>query len=743
MKLLFVDRINGHTYSSDQIEGLLQQGRWLLQVIPGNNGLSKLVYNDVNLPLPESVEDVIELPVFPDPQGRFELQCFDRTGTRHSWELTQPEGSALPTELAAFIGDFNRRLKNQCAEHRFRWSGLENISFFASRELSSTAEWTELDDIIADAMPSILYICHRPRRHLMTQDALLPVEAVKRVTPSTLHHLSSHSEHWLTRTVTGVKPKRLLSEVYEEKYDIYENCVLVTLVNRVFHYVSRKLEALEKIEIDLVRQLEAEHFATEFLNFRRLQRLHELWKRNDDLKSTIDEIKALNERIGALRDQIIQTIYSPLYRKLSRAQDISSPLKATNLFIFDPNYSKIAQLWEHFESYADMEKEQQKSSGEGQAIAYFNFCLMAILFALKQLDYVPLNGHDAIDLWSETFKGEAELTAMKGNWKVTISVREERRMPLIRIRIQNSFGIPDKTIELLAVASMLPKYENEARDWIDSLYGASDLRDGVVRYIVHLSSLDALPDNLDPSYVRLSSTLGDNFMSRREYDLYGGGRLGLFALSPWDANSIERLGRVLLLHTTGEQLMLMDRADALLSFIHFLAYPNIQELKQFVRQNRSSILSSGPSGTRSAVYNKLVSLIAERDRRQFDTIWNNAQLLPLTECPVCSSENIHREDGDSTCKNCHSSWGMRLCSGCGRPVPKLVAGLNLEEAISPGDYKRTAITMENLLGRDMLSPLCESRSHFGSMWVICPHCGNCNNADSCQDCTHCRSLAEE
>ena len=152
---------------------------------------------------------------------------------------------------------------------------VSKCNLFASIENINFKELEEKIDLITETIPAIKRIFAKPIIHLVENDEILPVEAVRTVNNKTIQYASSHSENWANITRSGIKPLKLLSRNYIDNYSIYENIVFARSIDYILNFTRHTSHLLkdlistnQKLEINL---LEKENHISYFLALGKLQ----------------------------------------------------------------------------------------------------------------------------------------------------------------------------------------------------------------------------------------------------------------------------------------------------------------------------------------------------------------------------------------------------------------------------------------------------------------------------------------
>ena len=119
-----------------------------------------------------------------------------------------------------------------------------DIPLYAIDNSLEDDDWIDVFDKIGFAKKYFANICKKPKSHLKSVNEIRPIDTVKRVGYESIPYLASHSEDWLTRTATGLKPARLFSRVEDDDFFIYENRVTKTLIDIVITYLRKEVISL-------------------------------------------------------------------------------------------------------------------------------------------------------------------------------------------------------------------------------------------------------------------------------------------------------------------------------------------------------------------------------------------------------------------------------------------------------------------------------------------------------------------
>lgn len=203
-----------------------------------------------------------------------------------------------------------------------------------------------LEDIYK-VLPFALDICTKPRQHLRMEEEVMDVELVKRITPSSLQHLASHSEHWRSRTVTGLIPSRLKAEIYEDDLNIYENIFFKMVIEAILNYVVKKHDQIKKAISQKDTLHDWEFYAGEINDYHKLTMLQSLLPEYDS--ETEEKIRAqfrnLEEKIITIEKQLSSVISTPFFQSIDPTRRLELPIQPTNIINMDNRYNELFKVW--------------------------------------------------------------------------------------------------------------------------------------------------------------------------------------------------------------------------------------------------------------------------------------------------------------------------------------------------------------------------------------------------------------
>ena len=241
-------------------------------------------------------------------------------------------------------------LEHAILEYKDAVTNGNKRSFLIPEKLLARFELTPFEELLSDVLKKghLQEIARRPRLELKYEEHLLPVSRAKKIPSSADIHLASHSQHWQTRTLTGVIPKKILSLESEDELNIYENRVYVKIISLSETYLLKRIAEVKRLE-GIFR--EAINFQNaESIYFELRQCIFKMWgegfsdpqdagRNTGHIETTLQILMSMLKKIRGLKN-------SQLYRSLSPNLQVSLKINMTNVLSHDQHYRHVARLWE-------------------------------------------------------------------------------------------------------------------------------------------------------------------------------------------------------------------------------------------------------------------------------------------------------------------------------------------------------------------------------------------------------------
>lgn len=220
-----------------------------------------------------------------------------------------------------------------------------NIKSDIEKKVSDTS-WI---DMVEECIPYLDNIIRNPRRFIVQEENIVPIEKTKVVTEESIRHLAQNTNLIQEVHEDGtVIPLKLLNVYREETIDLYENRFIKSLVDNLYVFVQNKLNESDQKSYAKIKNVVTYEGIKKDKNAS--------YKINLSLESNFaDEVEAskdghtLEERIEHIRDVIAAFRTSTFIKGLKESSPVRSPIRKTNVILKEPNFIKALELWEYLE----------------------------------------------------------------------------------------------------------------------------------------------------------------------------------------------------------------------------------------------------------------------------------------------------------------------------------------------------------------------------------------------------------
>lgn len=209
-------------------------------------------------------------------------------------------------------------------------------------------EWIKT---VESYIPSLNAIVSNPKTSLKQEEDIVAVEKAKKINSATIRHLAANTQYVKEVNKEGmVIPTKILTSFTEIDHEIYENRVIVTLIERLFFFIRNRYEIIK----ENVLSFEKRHFNLESsfpINNTQVDVKLDLIL-TDELTTKINEYnKALLVRVEHL-NKLISGLYNSEFMVLMKnSRRVNPPLMKTNIFLKDINYKNAYLLWIFLDRY--------------------------------------------------------------------------------------------------------------------------------------------------------------------------------------------------------------------------------------------------------------------------------------------------------------------------------------------------------------------------------------------------------
>ena len=553
----FVDRLSGQPV--EQPPERTHFGRWLHKPDDGPGHINGLPAGDGDVLAPGATGDwALARPGDTIPiRGRFFADA-----------LPDDQDAEALLQLGQVLRDPDRA--------RGGWLEWSGISPLAPR-LDEAVKPHPLEDRIEAEIAHLAAVCRNPRTHIRRETERVLVARARRIARDAPARLASHTEDWEHRTIAGIRPRRILADVREERWDLYENRVAVRLVDDLVAWLRRRIAGIRRIRDDVYARMEKIRGSASGTRHR-AHRIYTLWGEGWD-NSPGEVAKSTLKRLEDLLYKLLGLMDSRLYQHIPGRVRAPGGLRSTNLFSNDDHYRGVARLWHEWSRLAVPRAPSPSELWARYQNLHRGFdawCMLIVVRACSQLGLDPVEDED---LESEIRLGNA-IQLHRGfriEWEstgaITIANADEGRALLRFVPLIH--GLEGAKTREAVEARIAPLVEAVA---------------GMALWTVILHP--ALPGK--PSHDTLAGVGNPPVPGTLD-------AIDFIRVSPFSLDSVERVSRAIRWATLVPRMLAYPPAVQAIPESTLRAVPELQVVQELDKRNGAWLVDCGESGGWAAI----------------------------------------------------------------------------------------------------------------------------------------------
>lgn len=622
-----------------------------------------------------------------------------QNGERYVYSV-RPLIQPLPTKFSKAYEQFGYEYRDMELDE-ISSIQIGSLKLYAVDQSTEVRDYSEVFDQIESAFISFKAICEKPNSHLKAVNEVRPIETVKRIGYESIPYLAAHSEDWLARTASGLKPARLFSRVEDDEYHIYENRVVKTLIDLILAFL-RKTEKQLRDQRDQLRGIMNSSVQTGSFGFdvtfqKAVAELMSSDDKGDEYRSkSLELVEKLQARAYYLLKHYRTLRQTRLYRYLKKARAVSNPLNETNILVMDKHYSVIFKLWKtihHVIAPKAIDKDNQIAFDDICA-DYQQFCATLCGYSAHVLNFDLLDSgryrrtNDNIELI-------IECTDM-GMVEVTLKDVEPRT-----VVVPNGMDIP------IAAGEAHNRIEYDGR----SLFWPNDITDDEIDSFCSLFKTRESRGKEQNEEKRKYATLkGLLDQTQRCYDKPKETRFIIIPAAV-EVSSENRSAFRTTMETTAQKLV-EEYGDAEIIVALPICNESEQRLTEYAKTDKQRV-SLLP----------LTMFDINSFRRIQNVLYREILKLGKKTCPSCGGA-MRQRDNQYICDNCNQLTLTRtICPNPECRKEYLYMGYEINEATLK---KMRSVPKDSFFAWDSLyqyKDIVNMSVETGRLHTICPHCG--------------------
>jgi len=147
--------------------------------------------------------------------------------------------------------DKNRNLHDIFLQIRSRCKSAKENDFSVIpliQRITDKLDLNKFEKLLYEKVFHLEEIFRVPHYLLEREIEKVHISRAKRIPSKSYQYLASHTEDWVHKSIVSFKPSRILNEELELNFDIYENQLTVSFIERCLVYLSSRLKEIQDIK---------------------------------------------------------------------------------------------------------------------------------------------------------------------------------------------------------------------------------------------------------------------------------------------------------------------------------------------------------------------------------------------------------------------------------------------------------------------------------------------------------------
>lgn len=200
-------------------------------------------------------------------------------------------------------------------------------------------------------------IIRNPRKFIVQEEEIVPIERARKITAESVRHLAQHTSMIARVEGDRVTPSKILNVFREESFEIYENRFIFTLLKNLQRFVDQRYDVLFSLDSDETSA--SLKMSSEIENGREqiVYNMEISTKSSDEhSEGNIQDTKDATafERIERIKRIVNEFAHSAFMRDLQGCTPVRPPIMRTNVISKDVNFRACLELWQFISAYNEV-----------------------------------------------------------------------------------------------------------------------------------------------------------------------------------------------------------------------------------------------------------------------------------------------------------------------------------------------------------------------------------------------------
>lgn len=392
----------------------------------------------------------------------------------------------------------------------------------------------DIDDVyiaLTKIIKLVRDIAQNPKVELIQSEEVRDSNEVKKISSNSARYFIMHPEDWYKEGESSPKPLRMLTDSFEEVKDIYEN--------QLIKFIIYKCEKLVKSKIALLKANKST-LETALIKYEA-----------NSIDNNINEDEVYIKHKTEFKDKTIQLRnFIAIKKELNKVYELFNEItlnkklkfRMTQKILYDKRYLRVTQLFKSKLRNKDIAIEDIFEKKYPIKYSYMFIIAESICLAMQSLGFFEYECNTVYDF--DIFK-EGNITIEsyhfndEDNFKYVLEINEELDA---KDAIKLTLIYKDKQEKIIFSINSLFKNKKVNEEEVEKLYSIYSSEDNdISRLIINTLSLESLDFYSDEVMKRLIfklSNLGNNFITEKDYENYGGYKVGMIPFGLSDLSNV-------------------------------------------------------------------------------------------------------------------------------------------------------------------------------------------------------------
>lgn len=374
-------------------------------------------------------------------------------------------------------------------------------------------------------------IAKNPKVELIQSEEVRDSNEVKKISANSARYFIMHPEDWYNEGDSFPKPLRMLTDTFKEIKDIYEN--------QLIKFIIYKCEKIAKSKVSLLKASKST-LETVLIKYEGNSVKNDIYED----ESYINYKNELSKRVVQLRNFIaikkeLKRIYE-LFNEVTLNKRIK--FRMTQKILYDKRYLRVSKLYKSNLRNSNLEVEDIFEREYSIKYSYMFILAESICLAMQSLGFYGYESNTSyeFDIFNEgNIIIESYHFSDENNFKYKLEINEDLNS---KDSIKLTLIYKHKKEEFIFSINSLLKNKNVNEEDVEELYSMySEGDNGCCRLIINsisLGDISFVSDEVIRKLVFKLSNLGNNFISKKDYENYGGYRVGMIPFGLSDLSNV-------------------------------------------------------------------------------------------------------------------------------------------------------------------------------------------------------------